>query len=433
MRPSRSSSGRHRSAPPGRSSRCPAGGRSVTVEILETSPPAPTVGDATPVGSPRSAGRRRGRGDAAAARRPARPGRRAAARPWLDIVLTRLRAGPSGEGPPATRSRASTDLRAPGRAHVRDRRDRPGRGGPAGRAGLRLSGRPAGGGRDPAAGPHHRGRRAALQLEAVRAAGARAGSHRVTAAAGAEYADLASTGSCCQSGRDGEPADVAPRGASRRGRTRPSLATSAWTRPPSRWRSTRTGTVLVGAGAEPQRWLGRVDVDGASAGARQVVNGYANGWVITPDGDGAVVVRRAGSRSGWSRRAWRPAGRRAGVPGDRRSAHGRRPRPRSSPCPGAPVPLDGRDRSWAPSRSAAWPGRRIGARRRDARGGDRGQPAHRGRGLVPRGRSPPVAAPVALAPSRRSIERPQLAWLAVRWRWRPICLPSRSVSRPASG
>jgi hypothetical protein len=31
-------------------------------------------------------------------------------------------------------------------------------------------------------------------------------------------------------------------------------------------------------------------VDGGVAGARQVVDGFANGWPITPDGDGAVTV-----------------------------------------------------------------------------------------------------------------------------------------------
>ena len=114
------------------------------------------------------AGGRRGRGDAPPPRRPARPRRRSPARP-------RARHRPH---PPARRHRARGSsrrgarprphLRAPGRAHVRDRRCTSRARGGRGRRHRSdgVSERPAGGGRDAGAGPHrsHDQRRALRSL-----------------------------------------------------------------------------------------------------------------------------------------------------------------------------------------------------------------------------------------------------------------------------
>ena len=88
---------------------------------------------------------------------------------------------------------------------------------------------------------------------------------------------------------DGLPADVAPRGA-------PSdLAPTV--------RTTHTSADRVAAEVDADGtpfWfvLGQsagdgwaVEADGAAVGPRTLVDGYANGWVLTPEGPGTVTVR----------------------------------------------------------------------------------------------------------------------------------------------
>ena len=116
-----------------------------------------------------------------------------------------------------------------------------------------------------------------------------AGSHRLTAARGGPPAWM-STRSCCPATATGEPAEVAPRGA-------PADLAAAGARP--RGASASTVEAEVDSDGTPFWFvLGQsagdgwaIDAEGAAVGPRTLVDGYANGWVVTPDGAGPVSVR----------------------------------------------------------------------------------------------------------------------------------------------
>ena len=91
------------------------------------------------------------------------------------------------------------------------------------------------------------------------------------------------------SGRDGEPADVAPRGAPSE-LAPPVTATSASSSSvEAEIDSDGTPFWFVLGQSAGDGWA--VEADGASVGQRTLVDGYANGWVLTPDGPGPVTVR----------------------------------------------------------------------------------------------------------------------------------------------
>lgn len=116
-----------------------------------------------------------------------------------------------------------------------------------------------------------------------------AGSHRLTTPAGAETG-LTIDRLVLSSTADDQPAPVAPRGApaeeagarvavQRQGDTEVSLTASSDGRP--FW--------LVLGQSNSDGWS--VTVTGGRAGARQLVDGYANGWLITPDEAGDLAIR----------------------------------------------------------------------------------------------------------------------------------------------
>ena len=251
----------------------------LTIEILETAPPAPAGGDAAPVGFAEI--RLADVVVEETLRLPVdlldRVGERLDGHA-LDVVLTRLRAGGGRAGRPDEEPRLDRTFELPtGRTfglegevsgEVAD-------GTPLGacRPGLlEVDGRPidvrveAGG-----------------ALEACEPLALGAGAHRLRAGGG----DIQVDRIVLASASDGGPAEVAARGASAEG-------------PPLTLRQDEPGEVEaeVAADGEPF-WLvvgqshnegWEVSVEGGEAGDRQLVNGYANGWVITPAGDDPVVV-----------------------------------------------------------------------------------------------------------------------------------------------
>ncbi len=255
---------------------------SLTVEILETSPPSPAVGAADPVGFAeiRLADVRVDE----TVRLPVdlldRVGPRLEGHA-LDIVLTRLRAGAEQVGRPDEEPRLDRTFQLPVArtfaltGTIGDPATTSGGGAPALPCRddvLEVDGDPV---------PLRVARTG--QLEACEPLVLGAGPHRLRS-----FGDgPAPSRVVLSSARDDRPAVVAPRGARDGG-------------PPGIVRSSGPGRVTVDVdGADGPFWLvvgessnpgWDVSVDGGDAGARQLVNGYANGWLITPDGDATVTV-----------------------------------------------------------------------------------------------------------------------------------------------
>jgi len=190
---------------------------------------------------------------------------------------------------------------------------------------LQLDGRPVPVRLAPAAGP------GPSQLEGCEPLALAAGSHRLVAAPGSgSGVDVDRI--VLSSGADGQPAPVAPRGSG----PGPVVAVVGEA-------SDRVEAVVpapegpfwfVVAQSHSSGW--ELDVEGGQAGPRQMVDGYANGWLVEPDGSGSVALtaRWAPQRLVWLGLAvsaatlagalallWR--GRRRGEPGG--------PDPASSP------------------------------------------------------------------------------------------------------
>jgi arabinofuranan 3-O-arabinosyltransferase len=115
-----------------------------------------------------------------------------------------------------------------------------------------------------------------------------AGSHRIIAAAGSTSGiDLDRL--VLSSGADGRPAPVAPRGA-------PAALAGSTVSVRSQG-PTDLDLEVQGDGRPFWLMLGQsssdgweIAVDGASTGPRQLVDGYANGWLVTPDGRGTLSI-----------------------------------------------------------------------------------------------------------------------------------------------
>jgi hypothetical protein len=238
-----------------------------------------------------------------------------------------------------------------------------------------------------------------------------AGSHRVTATSASDTGwDIDQL--VLSSDADGRPAAVAPRGT-------PSEAA-----PPVRTTDESTSSVEaeVDADGTPfwfvqgqsagEGWV--VEAEGASVGPRTRVDGYTNGWVLTPDGSGTVTVRLrwAPQRLVWVGMAVSLAAvvlcvivlvrRRPAPDPSLRARPGlgwpSRTDPRSFPVVGGATAL-----VVAAALLVATPAVAVA-------GGVLTVVA----GTVPRGRlALLLAAPVALIASRLLTERPSLAWLAL--------------------
>jgi arabinofuranan 3-O-arabinosyltransferase len=254
----------------------------VTIEILDTSPPAQPFGDGTPVGFAEI-----GLADLAVEetlRLPVDLLERVGPRlrdHALDVVLTRLVAGTERQGRPDEEPRLDRTFELPVArtfALVGDLAVAPAGSGPACRRDLlEVDGTPV----------PVRVVRAGQGIEGCEPVALGAGAHRVRArhAAGDP---LALDRVVLSSSRSGTPASVAARGRPLDGA------------PAVEVRVDEPGHVAVEvepAGASFWLVVGQswnegweLSVEGGSVGDHQVVNGYANGWIVTPDGDGPVVA-----------------------------------------------------------------------------------------------------------------------------------------------
>lgn len=263
--------------------------RELRIELLETEPPSPTAADATPVGL---AEVRLGDLVVAETVRPpvdllARVGDRLAGHS-LDVVLTRSRLDLPGSDRqddeawidrridlPASRS---FTLQATARQVVRPSLPWGGCRGDV----LTLDGQPL------AVRAAYVG--ATVQLTACGPVSLSAGSHRIVAASGGTTG-LDVDRVVLSSGEDGTPAPVAVRDRTAAGTGAGAGVTVR------RQDATALDLDVTTDGAPFWLVLGQsssdgwdLDVEGASVGERTLVDGYANGWLLTPDASGTLDV-----------------------------------------------------------------------------------------------------------------------------------------------
>lgn len=268
-----------------------------------------------------------------------------------------------------------------------------------------------------------------LRVEGCRPVELAGRSHQITATPGSVTGiDLDRL--VLSSGPDGQPAPIAPRGSPPGTAAQVSVDRETSSELDLTVRTDGEPFWLVLAQSSSDGWAARVD--GGDAGRRQLVDGYANGWLVTPDGPGTVSIDLR----------WRPQ--RLLWPGLGVSSltlaaasvvvwrTRRRPPPDLTAPPTVGLPA-GRLPSTAtvvsavavgagalavatPTVAAAAAGLTLGA------------------GVAPRGRLVLVAAAPAALILSRADERPSLAWVAVALLAADLLLGSRDTPHrvPAS-
>jgi hypothetical protein len=255
-----------------------------------------------------------------------------------------------------------------------------------------------------------------------------AGAHRLTATPG-RISGWDIDQLVLSTDESGQPAaDISPRGAA--SSAAPAVRTTAT--------SAASVTARVSADGAPF-WFGlgqsasggwSLEADGASVGRRTLVDGYANGWLLTPDGPGVVIVH---ARWEPQRLVWLGLG----ASGAAVVACGlillrRRPgaRPPPEAVPSLRWPTTAGPRPWgtvvgatvvvgATALLVATPVVAVA-----------GVALTAVAGLVPRGRVVLLAAgPLALVASRVLVERPSLAWLALAAVGADLLLSRNEVTR----
>ena len=269
--------------PGGQAVELPGGAVSrVSVEILETSPPSQPAGDATPVGFAEIA-----LADVVVdetLRLPVDLMDRVGSRlreHRLDIVLTRLLAGTERAGRPDEEPRLDRTFELPVARTFALRGDLTGDGAQAGGSCrddvLEVDGRAvpvrlvADGSALEACGPLALGR----------------GPHRLRSLQPSEH-PWALHRVVLSSGRDGQPASIAPRGRPLDGAPSTELRVDEPGHVEAAVEPTPRPFWLVLGQSHDDGW--EISVEGGTAGERTLVAGYANGWIITPDGDGPIVI-----------------------------------------------------------------------------------------------------------------------------------------------
>ena len=254
-------------------------------------------------------------------------------------------------------------------------------------------------------------------------------SHRLLAAPGSVTGvDVDQLVLC--SGADGEPSPVASRGTPGDGGTTVRVVDDAATH--LRVEATSDGRPfwLVLGQSDNDGWT--ASADGAEVGERQQVDGYANGWLITPDGTGTFTVRL---RWGPQRLVWVGFAASAitlAAVGLLLWRSRRSPQAVEPPLAADPAPMWAT--TWAaplrvPVVLACTAAIGLGALVVASPGAAAlSASATIVAGLLPRGRLVLVAAaPVALLVSRLDL-RPSLAWVAVALLAADLLLEARSVA-----